>query len=89
MIGFASMTSKNQVTLPADLVRMLNWTAGTDFLVKSDNQKIILEKIPTISELREEVLSEPKVKKINAQYNTSEIVRLARQMKPPKNTYEH
>lgn len=83
------MTSKNQLTLPVDLIQLLNWTAGTDLWVKEENRRVILERIPTIEEIREEIQKNPKVRKLNARYSTVEIVRLARQMKPPKNIYEY
>ena len=89
MIGFATMTSKNQLTLPVDLVQLLDWTAGTDLWVKEENRKVILERIPTIEEIREELQKNPKVRKLNARYSTAEIVRMARQRKPPKNIYEY
>ena len=83
------MTSKNQLTLPVDLIQLLNWTAGTDLWVKEENRRVILERIPTIEEIREEIQKNPKVRKLNARYSTVEIVRMARQMKPPKNIYEY
>lgn len=83
------MTSKNQLTLPVDVVQLLEWTAGTDLWVKEENRRVILEKVPTIEEIREEIQKNPKVKKINAKYNTVEIVRMARQMKSPKSIYEY
>ena len=82
------MTSKNQLTLPVDLVQLLDWTAGTDLWVKEENRRVILERVPTIEEIREEIQKNPKVRKLNAKYSTVEIVRMARQMKPPKNIYE-
>lgn len=88
MIGFATLTSKNQLTLPADLVRLLNWTSGTDLWVKEENKTVVLERVPTIEELREEILGNPRVKKLNAKYSTVEIVHMARKMKPPKYRYE-
>lgn len=89
MIGFATMTSKNQLTLPVDLVQLLNWTAGTDLWVKEKNRRVILERIPTIEEIRKEIQKNPKVRKLNAKYSTVEMVRMARRMKPPKNIYEY
>lgn len=89
MTGFATITSKNQLTLPVDLVQLLAWTAGTGLWVKEENRKVVLERIPTIEEIREEVQKNPKVRKLNAKYSTVEIVRLARQIKPPKNIYEY
>lgn len=83
------MTSKNQLTLPVDLIQLLNWTAGTDLWVKEENERVILERIPTIEEIREEIQKNPKVRKLNAKYSTVEIVRMARQMKPTKNIYEY
>ena len=83
------MTSKNQLTLPADLVRLLNWTAGTDLWVTNDNKKVVLERISTIEEIREEMQKNPKVRKLNAKYNTVEIVHMARKMKPPRHVYEY
>ncbi len=83
------MTSKNQLTLPVDLVQLLDWTAGTDLWVKEENRRVILERVPTIEEIREEIQKNPKVRKLNAKYSTVEIVRMARQMKPPKNIYEY
>ncbi len=81
------MTSKNQLTLPVDLVQLLDWTAGTDLWIKEENRRVILERIPTIEEIRDEIQKNPKVRKLNARYRTVEIVRMARQMKPPKNIY--
>lgn len=83
------MTSKNQVTLPTDLVRLLNWTAGTDLWVKEQNKTVILERIPTIEEIRNDLLKNPRVKKLNAKHSSVEIVRMVRRMKPQKHLYEY
>lgn len=83
------MTSKNQVTLPVDVVQLLNWPAGTDLWVKEEDKKVVLEKIPTIEEIREEMQKNPRVRTLNKKYTAVEIVRLARQMKPPKHLYEY
>lgn len=83
------MTSKNQLTLPVDLVQLLDWTAGTGLWVKEENRRVILERIPTVEEIRKELQKNPKVKKLNAKYSTVGMVRLARRRKPPKNIYEY
>lgn len=83
------MTSKNQLTLPVDLVQLLDWTAGTGLWVKEENRRVILERIPTVEEIRKELQKNPKVKKLNAKYSTVRMVRLARRRKPPKNIYEY
>lgn len=89
MAGFATVTSKNQITLPADLARILSWSAGTDLWVKSEGQRVILERIPTIGELRNEIQKNPRVKGLNKKYTSVEIVHMARQMKPPKHVYDY
>lgn len=89
MTGFAAITSKNQVTLPVDIVRLLNWYPGTDLWVKEENKMVVLERIPTIEEIREELVKNPNVKKMNAKYSSVEIVRMARRMKPPKHVYDY
>jgi len=89
MTGFAAITSKNQVTLPVDIVRLLNWNSGTDLWVREENKKLILERIPTIEEIRDEMQKNPHVRKLNAKYSTVEIIRMARRLKPPKSVYEY
>ena len=89
MTGFTNLTSKNQVTLPTELVRLLNWTPETDLWVKEENKTVVLERIPTIEEIRVALMRNPKVKKLNAKYSSVEIVRMARAMKPPKHLYEY
>lgn len=44
MTGLASLTSKNQVTLPVQVVD-LSWTTGTRFWVERKDNKVVLEKI--------------------------------------------
>lgn len=89
MTGFATLTSKNQLTLPAELITYMRLTQGAKFLVQKVDKKIVLEEILPIGELRKEVLSNPQVQKINIKYSTVEIVRLARRMKPPKSVYDY
>lgn len=89
MTGFASLTSKNQLTLPAEFVSYLQLKAGDKLFVQLQDKKIVLEEIPTIEQIRKEVLNNPRVRKINAKYSTAEIVRMARRVKPPKSVYDY
>lgn len=57
MIGMATLTSKNQLTLPVSLVREMGLSAGVKMLIKRKNGKVLLEKAPSILQLRKEITS--------------------------------
>ena len=44
MTGLLTLSSKNQITLPANLARELNLKKGTKFWVKTEGKTIKLEK---------------------------------------------
>lgn len=44
MQQIVSITSKNQVTIPSTIVKLLNISKGDKLLIKTDSQKIIIEK---------------------------------------------
>lgn len=55
MTGIASITSKNQLTLPVELIRRTGWLAGTKLLVKVTGDQVVLKKVPSLGELREKL----------------------------------
>lgn len=77
MTGFASLTSKNQLTLPVVVVDDLSLEAGTRFWVKTVGEHIVLEKVDTLREVQGVLAKHPLSKK----YSADELVRLARKKK--------
>lgn len=53
MTEIATLTSKNQFTLPASIVKLLGWTVGMRFWVREEQGRIVLEKMLSINDLCE------------------------------------
>ncbi len=74
MTGFATLTSKNQVTLPADMVALAQLQAGMRFWVTKEDDRLVLEKVGTLDELQGMFADNPIAKK----YSLAQITRRAR-----------
>ncbi len=74
MTGIVTLTSKNQLTLPVALVRLLGLVPGTRLWVREDEKKIVLEKMGDFASLQGILANHPLSKK----RPTAEIIKLAR-----------
>lgn len=77
MAGFATLTSKNQLTLPVSIVDYMAWFPGVQFWVEKTGGKIILERVSGLREVQGILANHSLAKK----YPADEVVRLARKKK--------
>ena len=77
MTGFATLTSKNQLTLPVSVVDFMALTPGVQFWVEKTQEKIILEKVSGLRDVQGVLVDHPKAQK----HTADEVVRLARKKK--------
>lgn len=73
----ATLTSKNQLTLPVAVVRSLSLMPGERLWITKEKDRIILEKIGSIKDLQGILADNPLAKK----YTAIQMVKLARKMK--------
>lgn len=73
----ATLTSKNQLTLPVGIVDDLLLSPGTRMWIKKEKNSIVLEKIGSLREIQGILAESPLSKK----YSSEETVLLARKAK--------
>jgi len=77
MVGIVTVTTKNQITLPVELMECLNLNKGSKLWVDFDGEKtLMLEKVEEWKDLREEMLKNPLVEKY-AGYSWEKIMKIA------------
>lgn len=77
MTGFATLTSKNQLTLPVSVVDFMALTPGAQFWVEKTQKKIILEKVSGLRDVQGILADHQQTTK----HTADQIVRLARKKK--------
>lgn len=69
-----TLTSKNQITIPAAIASMLGLEKGSKLWTKVEDNTIVLEKADTWDDLQGMLAHHP----LNKKYTTLEIIELAR-----------
>lgn len=77
MTGFATLTTKNQLTLPINIVDYMAWVPGVRLWVERVDGKIVLEKVSGLRSVQGILASHPLARK----YSADEIIKLARKKK--------
>lgn len=80
----ASITSKNQLTLPVAVASRFNLSAGSKVFIKATDNQIIMEKIPSLRSLHEAFSSLPLAKK----YPVAKATKLAQKKEAVRLKYE-
>lgn len=76
-MGFATLTTKNQLTLPVNIVDYMALVPGAQFWVERAEGKIVLERITGLRDVQGILANHPLTKK----YTADEVIRLARKKK--------
>lgn len=78
MTGLATLTSKNQLTLPVNIVDFMALVPGAQFWVERiEDKKIVLEKISGLREVQGVLADHP----LAQNYTADEVIKLARKKK--------
>ncbi len=77
MTGFATLTSKNQLTLPVNIVDFMALVPGAQFWVEKTENRIVLEKISGLREVQGVLANHP----LAQNYTADEVIKLARKKK--------
>jgi bifunctional DNA-binding transcriptional regulator/antitoxin component of YhaV-PrlF toxin-antitoxin module len=75
MLNIISVSSKNQVTIPSDIVKYLGIEKGAKLLTKIKNNTIVMEKVgDTWDDLQGIFMNNPKARR----FNTEKLLKIAR-----------
>lgn len=80
-----TLSSKNQLTLPASLARDLNLKKGTKFWIKTEGKTIKLEKEDSWDDLQGVLADHPMSKK----YTTLQIIEIAKKREAKRLAKKH
>lgn len=84
MTGFATLTSKNQLTLPVSIVDYMTLTPGTRFWVEKREREIVLEKVGDWEDFVGVFAENPVAKK----YTVEQVIKKARRVEAKRLRHE-